>query len=151
ISFAIALCLIGGIFTEWIGVHAILGAFLLGVAVGSCKDFTIRSKEVLQQFITNIFAPLFFVSIGLRLNFITNFDWRICLIILGIASFGKIIGGYIGARLSGFKKNKAWAMGFGLNTYGSQQIALGSIALQARIIDERIFVSLVIITIFTII
>jgi K+:H+ antiporter len=86
----------------------------------------------------------------LRLNFITNFDWKICLIIILLASFGKIAGGYIGARLSGFKINKAWAMGFSMNIYGSQQIALGSIALQAKIIDERIFVALVVMTFVTI-
>ena len=124
-SLAISFCFLGALFTEWIGIHAIFGAFLMGVAVGASKNFLDKSKEILQQFITNIFAPLFFASIGLRVNFIANFNLDIVVIVLLIAGFGKIIGGFIGARLSGFKVNKAWAVGFGMNARGSMEIVLG--------------------------
>ncbi len=151
ITFAIAMCFLGALFTEWVGIHAIFGAFLMGVAVGASKNFEKNSREILYQFITNIFAPLFFVSIGLRVNFIANFDWRICLLILSIASAGKIMGGTIGAKLSGFRTNKALAVGFGMNARGSMEIVLGLLALQTRIIDERVFVGLVLMTIITVI
>lgn len=150
ITFAIAMCFLGAIFTEWTGIHAIFGAFLMGVAVGSSKNFAPHSKEILYQFITNIFAPLFFVSIGLRVNFISNFDWKICFLIFSIASVGKILGGTLGAKASGFKINKALAVGFGMNARGSMEIVLGLLALQAKIIDEKIFVALVVMTIVTV-
>jgi len=150
LSFAIIVCLLGAIFTEWVGIHAIFGAFLTGIAVGSCSNFKAQAREGLFHFITNIFAPLFFVSIGMRVNFITNFDWRIVSIVLAIACLGKIIGGTVGAKLSGFKINKAYAVGFAMNARGSMEIVLGLLALQAKIIDERIFVALVVMTFVTI-
>ncbi|MFI5135148.1 MAG: cation:proton antiporter [Chitinophagales bacterium] len=150
LSFAIIVCLLGAIFTEWVGIHAIFGAFLMGIAVGGCSNFKVPAREGLFHFITNIFAPLFFVSIGMRVNFITNFDWRIVSIVVAIACVGKIVGGTVGAKLSGFKTNKAYAVGFAMNARGSMEIVLGLLALQAKIIDERIFVALVVMTFVTI-
>ena len=76
LSISLALCFLAGAFTEYIGIHAIFGAFIMGVALGDSEHFSERAKEIVHQFINNIFAPLFFVSIGLRVNFIENFDAR---------------------------------------------------------------------------
>lgn len=67
-----------------------------------------------------------------------------------LASLGKILGGFIGANLSGFKVHKAFAVAFAMNARGSMEIVLGLLALQARIINERIFVGLVFMTFVTI-
>ena len=64
----------GAAFSEWIGVHAIFGAFIVGIAIGDSAHLKEETREIIQQFVTNIFAPLFFVSIGLRVNFIQNFE-----------------------------------------------------------------------------
>jgi Kef-type K+ transport system membrane component KefB len=151
LSLSIIVCFLGAIFTEWIGIHAIFGSFLVGVAVGASKNFTANSREKLHDIMTSIFAPLFFVSIGLQVDIIKNFDFQVVFLILLISITGKVLGGYIGARLSGFKKNKALAMGFGMNARGSQTIILGLIALQAQIIDERVFTGLIVMTIVTVI
>lgn len=150
LALAIILCILGSLFTEWIGIHAIFGAFLTGVAVGDSKQFTDEAKETLHLFVVNLLAPLFFVSIGLRVNFIKDFDLFICFFILVIASVGKLLGGFIGARLSGFKTNKAIAVGFAMNARGSMEIVLGMLALQAGIINEKVFVGLVVMTFVTI-
>ena len=151
LSLAIILCLLSGIFTEWLGIKAIFGAFLMGVTVGNSPNFSVRARETFHDIVTYVFSPLFFVSIGLRVNFVSNFNIEIVLFILAISILGKLLGGYIGARFSGFKPNKAMAVGFGMNARGSQEIVLGLVALQAKIIDERIFVGLVTMTFITII
>jgi len=97
-----------------------------------------------------IISPLFFASVGLRVNFVTNFDFTVVGIILGIACIAKIVGAGIGARASGLKKHESMAIAFGMNARGSQEIVLGVVALQAKIIDERIFVGLVVMTVVTI-
>lgn len=147
---AILICMLGAVFTEWVGIHAIFGAFLTGVAVGNSTQFSVKSKETLHQFVTFLFAPLFFVSIGLRVNLERDFDLLTCTFILAVASLGKILGGFIGANLSGFKVHKAFAVAFAMNARGSMEIVLGLLALQARIINERIFVGLVFMTFVTI-
>ena len=151
LSLAMILCLISGIFTEWLGIKAIFGAFIIGVAVGNSPYFSEKAKETFHDIVTYVFSPLFFVSIGLKVNFVANFDLTIVMFVLAVSIAGKILGGYIGARLSGFKPNKAIAVGFGMNARGSQEIVLGLVALQAKIIDEKIFVGLVVMTFVTIV
>ena len=149
LSISLALCFLGGAFTEYIGIHAIFGAFIMGVAMGDSEHFSERAKEIVHQFINNIFAPLFFVSIGLRVNFFTNFDGLLTLVILAIAFTGKIIGSGSGARLGGFTWRESLAVGFGMNARGAMEIILGIIALENGLINERVFVSLVILPLVT--
>lgn len=149
LSISLALCFLAGAFTEYIGIHAIFGAFIMGVALGDSEHFSERAKEIVHQFINNIFAPLFFVSIGLRVNFITNFDLVLTLVILAIAFTGKIIGSGLGARLGGFSWKESLAAGFGMNARGAMEIILGLIALENGLINEKVFVSLVIMALIT--
>ncbi|MFY8036252.1 MAG: cation:proton antiporter [Cyclobacteriaceae bacterium] len=149
LSISLALCFLGAAFTEYIGLHAIFGAFIIGVAFGDSKHFSERAKEIVHQFINNIFAPLFFVSIGLRVNFITNFDWALTSVILLIAFAGKIIGSGLGTRLGGFSWRESLAASFGMNARGAMEIILGLVALENGLINERVFVSLVIMALIT--
>jgi len=151
ITLAICLCLISAIITEFLGVRGVFGAFLMGVAIGDSEYFTDRHKLILHQFTVNIMAPLFFASIGLRLNFIANFNLEVVLIILTIASLAKLVGAWIGSRMSGLSKNESIAVAFGMNARGSQEIVLGLIALQVKIIDEKVFEGLVVMTLVTVI
>jgi Kef-type K+ transport system membrane component KefB len=149
LSVSLALCFFAAAFTEYIGIHAIFGAFIMGVALGDSEHFSERAKEIVHQFINNIFAPLFFVSIGLRVNFFTNFDLMLTVTIIFIAFTGKITGAGIGTRLGGFSWKESLAAGFGMNARGAMEIILGLIALENGLINEKVFVSLVIMALFT--
>lgn len=150
LTVAVAFCMLGSVVTEYLGVRGIFGAFLMGVAIGDSKYFSERHQHILHQFVLNIIAPLFFASIGLRINFIENFNMQIIAIILLISCLAKIIGAGLGSRMSGMTKNESIAVAFGMNARGSQEIVLGMLALQAGIIDEPIFVGFVVMTIVTI-
>jgi len=84
LSLSLALCFLAAAFTEYIGIHGVFGAFIIGVALGDSEHMSERAKEIIHQFINNIFAPLFFVAIGLKVNFLTNFDWQLTLAIIAI-------------------------------------------------------------------
>ena len=150
ITVGICLCFLGAVFTEALHIKGIFGAFLVGVAVGDSKYFSMTSQNVMEQFIVNIIAPLFFASVGLRINFLTHFNWNVVLIIISIAFIAKLVGVWIGARASGMNKYESKAVAFGMNARGSQEIVLGLVALQTKIIDETIFVGLVIMTVLSI-
>ena len=122
---------------------------MVGVALGDSKHLSEKAKEIVHQFINNIFAPLFFVAIGLKVNFVLNFDLMLTLVILFIAFAGKLIGSGLGAYLGGFSKRESLAVGFGMNARGAMEIILGLIALEAGLINETIFVSLVIMALVT--
>jgi Kef-type K+ transport system membrane component KefB len=149
LSLALASCFLAASFTEYIGIHAIFGAFIFGVALGDSEHMSERAKEIIHQFINNIFAPLFFVAIGLRVNFIANFDAMLTLAILIIAFAGKILGSGWGTRLGGFSWKESLAAGFGMNARGAMEIILGLIALENGLINEKVFVSLVIMALIT--
>ncbi len=148
-GFSLALAFFGAAFTEWIGIHAVFGSFLIGVAIGDSRHLREHTRTVINQFISFIFAPLFFASIGLKVNFIAHFDFSLTLIVLVIACLGKVLGCGLGAQLAGMEKRQAWAVGFAMNVRGAMEIILGLMALQYGVISERMFVSLVIMALVT--
>ena len=149
LALSLSLCFLAAAFTEYIGIHAVFGAFIVGIALGDSEHMSERAKEIVHQFINNIFAPLFFVSIGLKVNFFANFDPWLTLVILIIAFAGKIIGSGFGTRLGGFTWRESLAAGFGMNARGAMEIILGIVALENELINEKVFVSLVIMAIVT--
>ncbi|MGE5499128.1 MAG: cation:proton antiporter [Syntrophothermus sp.] len=136
-------------FTEYIGIHAIFGAFIVGITIGDTAHLKEKTREIVHQFVTNIFAPIFFVSIGMRVNFITNFDGVLLLLILVLAFTGKVIGCGLGALWSGMNRTDSAIIGFGMNSRGAMEIILGLLALQHGLIQEKVFVALVIMALFT--
>lgn len=149
LGFAIALALLCAACTEWIGIHGIFGAFLFGIALGESRHLHEHTRATLDQFISFIFAPLFFASIGLRVNFFTHFDLFLVITVLVIATAGKTLGCFLGGRWSGFPTREAWALGFGMNARGAMEIILGLLALQAGIIRQPMFVALVVMALVT--
>jgi mannitol/fructose-specific phosphotransferase system IIA component (Ntr-type) len=136
-------------FTEYIGIHAVFGAFIAGVALGNSSHIREHIRTVIEQFVQFFFAPLFFGTIGLTVDFVENFDLGLVLLVLGIACVGKIGGCTLGARLSGMAVRQSWAMGFGMNARGAMEIILGLLALQFGVINERLFVALVVMALAT--
>jgi Kef-type K+ transport system membrane component KefB len=149
LSLAFGFCFLGAAFTEYIGIHAIFGAFIMGIAFGDSEHLDKDARQIIQQFVTNIFAPLFFVSIGLQLDFIAHFDLKITLIILTAAIVTKTFGATLGSYIGGLKFKDSLAVGFGMNARGAMEIILARLAFEAGLINETIFVSLVIMAILT--
>jgi Kef-type K+ transport system membrane component KefB len=149
LAMSLGLCLLCAAFTESIGIHAILGAFIAGIAIGDSVHLREQAREIIHQFVTNFFAPLFFVSIGLKVNFIENFDVSIVLIVLVLAYIGKVAGAGLGGIAGGLKRNDALAVGFGLNARGAMEIILGTLAYNAGIIGKPVFVALVVMALVT--
>ncbi|MFW5683194.1 MAG: cation:proton antiporter, partial [Phycisphaeraceae bacterium] len=149
LAFVLTMALLCGALTEWIGIHAIFGAFLAGVAIGDSRYLRARTRQTIEHFVTNIFAPVFFAGIALRVDFFANFDLFSTLTVLGVAIVGKVIGAYIGSKWAGFSSRESWAVGFGMSARGAMEIILGQIALQYGLIEQELFVAIVIMAIVT--
>ena len=149
LSFAMTIALFGAALTEWLGVHAIFGSFIIGVAIGDSSHLRERTRVIIDQFVSFIFAPVFFATIGLKVNFLTHFDPLLVSLILVIACVGKLAGATLGARWGGMFPRDAWAVGFAMNARGAMEIILGLLALQAGVIRQRLFVALVVMAIVT--
>lgn len=149
LGFVFVLALLCAALTEWIGIHAIFGAFLAGIALGDSKHLTARTRETIEQIVTYIFAPIFFAGVALRVDFWADFDLGIVVIVLIIAIIGKVLGCYVGAKLAGMNKRESWAIGFGMSARGAMEIILGQIALSFGLIEKDLFVAIVIMAIVT--
>lgn len=149
LSISLGLCFLGAAFTEYIGLHAILGAFIVGIAFGDSVHLQEREREIIHQFVTNVFAPLFFVSIGFKVNFIENFDLPLVLLVFFLAVGCKVFGAALGGYMGGLTRRESLAVGFGLNARGAMEIILGTLALNVGLIDSKMFVALVVMALVT--
>lgn len=148
-SLSLVAALFGAAYAEWIGIHPVFGAFLMGIAIGDSPHMREHTKMVLQQFIAFIFAPIFFATIGLRVNFVANFDLTLAVVVFFIATVGKLLGCGVAGLLTGLSQRESWALGAAMNSRGIMEIILGLVALEHGLIDERLFVALVIMSVGT--
>jgi Kef-type K+ transport system membrane component KefB len=130
-------------FTQWIGIHAIFGAFLAGIMIGETGEASNGPRELLRQMVFYIFAPIFFASMGLRANFIDHFDLPLVLAVFSVAIAAKFAGGYLGAYLGGRRGYQACAIGVGLIPQGAMGMILAFLALEFSLINETAFVALI--------
>jgi Kef-type K+ transport system membrane component KefB len=149
LSLVIVLAVLGATATQAIGIHAVLGGFIVGVTIGDSPRLRERTRGIIHQFVTNVFAPVFFASVTLRVDFVANIDPLLCLAVFAVACAAKLAGCTLGARLSGLSWREAAAVGFGLNARGAMEIILALLARDAGLIDDRFFVALVVMAVST--
>src|SRR5580693_1043300 len=149
LGFIFTLTMAGAAFTEYAGIHAVFGAFIIGIVIGESGHLRQRTSQHIHQIVTNVFAPFFFASIGLRTNFVSNFHLGLTATVIGVACVGKLVGAGWGARLGGMDRNSSFAIGLAMNARGAMEMILGILALQAGLIKEHMFVALVIMALFT--
>jgi Kef-type K+ transport system membrane component KefB len=149
LSFCISITLFAAAFTEWVGIHALFGAFMCGVAIGDSRHLNDKTKSAIEQFVMSFFAPIFFASIGLKVDFVAHFNWLLVVAVLLIACAGKILGCGLAAKASGMPNREALSVGVAMNARGAMEIILGLLALQHGLIGEELFVALVVMAAFT--
>jgi Kef-type K+ transport system membrane component KefB len=137
------------ILSEVVGTHATLGAFLAGVALGRIPDARKLAHESFYRTTAGIFSTMYFVSIGLKANFVANFDVLLVGFVLVVACAGKISGVFLGATLGGKKPREALLVALGMNARGAVGIVLTTVALEYGLIDQRIFVALIVMALAT--
>lgn len=149
LGFVLVLALLASAATEAMGIHAMFGAFLAGVAVGDSVHFRERTRETIHQFVTNAFAPIFLAAIGLKVDILAHFDGPLVAAVFALACAGMIGGASLGARWGGFPPREALAIGLGMNSRGAMEIILGLLAFQAGLIRETMFVALLLMAVGT--
>jgi Kef-type K+ transport system membrane component KefB len=142
--------LVAASLTERLGIHAFLGAFLVGAALSGQGAQFREAHDVILRFALAFFAPVYFVSMGMTTNFIANFDGWLVLVILAAALTSKLGGVLVGARAAGMPLDReTWAVAFGLNARGATGIILAGVGLAAGLIDDRIFVAIAVMALAT--
>ncbi len=144
--------LISAILAEYIGIHAIFGAFILGVITPRDNQAINSLVDKLHDVMCVLFLPTFFAYIGIKTQITlinSSTSWLICATIITIAMLGKLGGTYFSARLFGLNKNLALKLGFLMNTRGLVELIVLNIGLEAGIISYQLFAILVVMALVT--
>ncbi|KKF94792.1 K(+)/H(+) antiporter 1 [Ceratocystis platani] len=101
VALTMLLVLASAFFTAIIGVHAIFGAFLVGVICPHDGGFAVKMTEKIEDLISVLFLPLYFALSGLNTNLgllNSGIAWAYVVGVLAVAFTGKIVGGTLAAR-----------------------------------------------------
>lgn len=145
VTLAVLIVLAGAAATQWIGIHAVFGAFLAGILVAHSPAFRPKDRETLEGLSFGIFSPIFFSFAGLQVRLHEMQEWGFFAVVLAAATFGKLLGAYLGGRLGGFGRIESAAMGIGMNARGAMELVLALLGLSAGIISPSMF-SIVVMT-----
>ena len=138
-------------FTDAVGIYAIFGAFILGVAMPS-GFFAQRLTANIEPLVVSFLLPLFFVYSGLNTQIgLLNSPklWAVTLGILAVSVAGKGIACTLAARLRKVPLRESVALGSLMNARGLIELILLNIGLQAGIITPTLFSILVLVAIVT--
>lgn len=135
--------LFGGAVTTAIGIHALFGFFIAGIMAGEAARLSERTRHIFDQMVQAILVPIFFTAIGLKLDFLGNFDPLLVLFILAIGMTGRYLGAYLGARAIGQPSLHSRLIADAHIPGGEMQIIIGMIALEYGVITETVYVAIV--------
>jgi len=146
------LVLVSALTTELIGIHALFGAFLAGIIMPTEAGFREKLVIRVENLSAVLLLPVFFAFTGLRTQIgLLNGaqDWLICLVIIAIATAGKLGGSALAARLTGIKWREALQLGALMNTRGLMELIALNIGYDMGILSQHIFTMLVIMALVT--
>lgn len=138
--------------TQWIGMHAIFGAFILGAMMPKLGGLVRELSEKLEDFATVFFLPIYFAYTGLRTQ-VGLLDsagmWLICLLLIAVAVLGKFGGGAVAARVMGLSWRESAALGALVNTRGLMELIILNVGLDLGLITPTVFAMMVLMAIVT--
>ncbi|KAI0912011.1 K+/H+ antiporter 1 [Ustulina deusta] len=152
IAVTLLLVLTSAWFTSIIGVHAIFGAFLVGLICPHDGGFAIKVTEKIEDLITVLFIPLYFAFSGLSTNLGLLNDgitWAYVIAIIVVAFGGKIIGGTVAARLNGLVWRESLTIGVLMSCKGLVELIVLNVGLQAHILSQKTFTMFVVMALVT--
>jgi len=126
---------------------------VMGILFGMMPRLPEEVIGKLESIALGIFAPIFFAVAGLKVNILNLLDPTlilITLIVIAVATLGKVIGTYTGARFIGGKDHwTSLSFGAGLNARGAMEIIIATIGLRLGILSQDMFSIVVVMAIAT--
>ncbi|MBO9661834.1 cation:proton antiporter [Dokdonella sp.] len=137
--------------TEWLGLHAVFGAFLFGL----CLPRDDRLLEILIERIEHVavlaLMPVFFALAGLNTSADAFAAAALPMLglVLAVAIAGKLLGAGAGARIAGLPWRSALTLGALMNTRGLMELIVLKVGLDAGVIGHELFTMLTVMAIVT--
>lgn len=150
---ALVICFTLAFIANEVGLSSAIGAFFAGLAVGQTKESKTINKQV-EPIGYAIFIPVFFVSIGLKINLVSmssNIWLFVALTITGI--FSKWIGAGLGALIGKFNLKSSSIIGAGMISRGEMALIIAQMEFNNHVLStsyySAIIGAIIIITLFS--
>jgi len=149
--FAMMMAFLYAMLADAVGLSAIVGAFIAGVSFVGVHLNRSRSLKEGADYLQIIFASIFFVSLGILADFhaLTMEIVAFLFVLTIVAIFTKVIGCGIPAKLAGLCTKDAFIVGFGMAPRGEVAMIVALIGLNAGIIGQGVYVTLVLMSLLT--
>ncbi|GAA5872667.1 hypothetical protein JCM3774_001879 [Rhodotorula dairenensis] len=149
-AFTLFLVLTSAWLTDRIGIHAIFGAFLVGLVVP--KEIRGPLTEKIEDLVTILFLPLYFALSGLKtdLGLLSDgsiWGWTVCVTIVAFLSKFLSCGGI--AKGFGMDWRESGAVGSLMACKGLVELIVLNIGLNAKILNSQIFAMFVVMALAT--
>lgn len=143
--------LLSSMATEFIGIHTLFGAFLMGAVIPHDSRLARTLETRLRDLVVVMFLPAFFAFSGLRtrIDLIAPGQWVLCAAIILVACLGKFGGSALAARFTGMSWRNASAVGILMNTRGLMELIVLNIGLDLGVISPTLFAMLVLMALVT--
>ncbi|MFM2293632.1 MAG: hypothetical protein RLZZ350_45 [Verrucomicrobiota bacterium] len=138
--------------TNQLGIFAIFGAFLLGVALHQEVALVKAWREKFSDLVLVAFVPIFFTNTGLNTHLgalHTPAAWLGCALVLFMAVAGKLGGCYVGAKLTGESTRAAGCIAALMNTRALMALVAINIGLDLGLLTPELFTMLVLMALVT--
>ncbi|XP_042390957.1 cation/H(+) antiporter 19-like [Zingiber officinale] len=148
----LVIVLAAGFTTDAIGIHALFGAFVIGVVVPKDGPFAGVLIEKIEDLVSSLFLPLYFVSSGLKTNVASISgarSWALCALVIINACLGKIIGTIVASLISKVPVREAVTLGFLMNTKGLVELIVLNIGRDRKVLNDETFAIMVLMALFT--
>lgn len=152
LSIVLVAILAAAVSTEFIGIHALFGAFLFGAIIPSGSRVAADLKGRLEGLVSVLFLPVFFAFTGMRteIGLIDGWsNWLLTGLIILTACVGKFGGSLIASRLVGLTWRDSTALSVLMNTRGLVELIVLNIGLDLNIISRELFTMLVLMALVT--
>jgi len=154
VTLAVLMCalLVSALITEWIGIHALFGSFLVGALIPSESRLAQRTTEQLENVVAVLFLPIFFAFTGLRtqLNLLEGTaSLGLCALIILLAFLGKAGGVTAAARICGVPWRTSFGLGALMNTRGLMELIVLNVGLDLGILSSSLFAMMVVMALVT--
>lgn len=139
-------------FTQYVGVHVVLGAFMVGFLLSQTpivRKRVIHSFEIVTM---GIFAPIFFAGAGLHVNLQLLADPRLLIltIVMSLLACGsKVSANFVGGRIGGLSKWESLCLGFGANAPGAMGLIVGILGYSMDIINVELLSVIIVMSLVT--
>ncbi|MFJ3621746.1 cation:proton antiporter [Streptomyces iakyrus] len=148
----VAIVLLSGLFTDYIGIYSVFGGFIAGLAMPRNPAFREALHSRMMDLVCVLLLPIFFAFSGLNTELGGIAGWAMIgpfLLILAAGFVGKYAGCAVAMRGVGFSWRESWAVGGLMNARGLMILIFINIGLAQGMITKDVFSMLVLVAVIT--